>query len=132
MSFTFNYKCSDRYHCNQDIAEYLNANYSGEEVLYSSDYYVPITLSKALPAVDYITIPLYCDGYENCLEELLNSKKYRILLIDSADFSLFDSILIDLSKHDSNKFDALKNNYEVVEDENLPDCLRGHLYRVKE
>ncbi len=132
LSYTLSYKCSNRIHSNQDIVEYLNKNYSGKEILYSSDYYIPISLSEALPSVDYITIPLYCDGYQNRLEDILNNREYEILLIDSADFSLFDSILIDLSNHDSSKVDALKNNYEVVEDENMPDCLRGHLYKAKE
>ena len=119
---------SNKIACDNAVSEYLTKKCDGEKIMYDSDNYMRVIRSNAVPEMDIYTVPLYLSEYSTLIEDTLSSQKYKYLYIIPSDLMSFDNINLEYQELETHYFDTFRQNYTSVDDDQMPDELKGRLY----
>ena len=111
-----------------ETERYLNEHYCGIECIYDSDHYMMIKNSGLIPAVDIYTIPIFCEEYYSYTADLINERKYSVIIVYSSDLKMFDDQTEKYFGYNPHSFEALEENYVLVEDSEMPAQLVGRIF----
>lgn len=117
---------------NAAISEYLSANCHNEVIMYYSNQYMIISRSSAIPGMDIYSTPSNSQKYWNTRAEMLNKKVYKYLYIEPENLKHWDDSTEKYFGYNPLSMKALKDNYQMIEDDNMPKELQGKLFEVKQ
>lgn len=118
-------------HENRMVSEYLSQHCEGETIMYYSNMYMQVIRSSAIPGMDIYTVPSNVKEYWDTRGDSLRAKRYKYLYVDKENFKFWDEESIKHFQYDPHSFQALLDNYEEVQDDKMPDSLKGQLFIAK-
>lgn len=116
----------------KEVSSYLSDRLNDETIMYYSDQYMQIARSTVKPGMDVLSVPMYLEEYKYTKEEYIENQVYKYIYIREGNLRTWDSRANERWGYESNLVEALKEYYEVVDELDMPESLRGELYIVKE
>lgn len=113
---------------NRIVSEYLSQHCEGETIMYYSNQYMQIIRSSAVPGMDIYTVPSNIERYWDTRTEALKEKRYKYLYVNQENFKYWDEASIKYFQYNPDSYKALMDNYEAVQDDEMPDSLKGQLF----
>lgn len=113
---------------NRLVSEYLSQHCEGETIMYYSNQYMQIIRSSAVPGMDIYTVPSNIERYWDTRTEALKEKRYKYLYVNQENFKYWDEASVKYFQYNPDSYKALMDNYEAIQDDEMPDSLKGQLF----
>lgn len=113
---------------NRLVSGYLSQHCEGETIMYYSNQYMQIIRSSAVPGMDIYTVPSNIERYWDTRTEALKEKRYKYLYVNQENFKYWDEASVKYFQYNPDSYKALMDNYEAIQDDEMPDSLKGQLF----
>lgn len=114
------------------IVNYLNSKCNNTKIMYYSNEYMNVYKSGAIPGMDIYTVPVNLENYKDVIYNAIHCKKYKYVYIDPGFLKYRDRTMSKCFSYKVSSYDELITNYKLVEDEKMPNKIKGKLYVVKD